>query len=119
MIIESCNSSIVRVANQLSLGADFVSSVIDFRDSSHCSIQVVWSGVDLYTGSFKLYGSLLRDESSFTDNDIDHSLYVIESGKTSKMWIYDRLSFRYVQLRWTKNTTTTGTVDLWAQGKKV
>ena len=58
------------------MGADFTSPTIDFRDSSHASVQIVWAGADLFTGSFKLYGSLLRDDSSFNDNDIDHSLYV-------------------------------------------
>ena len=53
------------------MGADFTSPTIDFRDSSHTSVQIVWAGADLFTGSFKLYGSLLRDDSSFNDNDID------------------------------------------------
>lgn len=101
------------------MAADFVSPTIDFRDSSHCAVQVMFSGLDVFTGAFSLYGSLLRDPASFPDNDIAQSLYVVQAGKVSKMWIFDRLSFRYMQLWWTANATAAGTVSIWAQGKKV
>lgn len=118
-MIEACNSSITLVAKALPLNADFTSPIIDFRDSSHAAIQAIWTPTDSTDGVFVIHGSLLRLPSSFDDNDVDNSNFIITSGVTSHLWIYKKMSFRYMQLRWKANATTTGTVDIYAMGKKV
>lgn len=119
MYANARDSCIVVVDKDLSLAGDFVSTIIDFHDSSHGSIHAIWTPSDSTAGVFVLHGSLVPAvPTSFDDNDVDKSDFVLVSPLTSHLWTYKKLSFRYMQMRWTANATTTGTVTIYAQGKR-
>lgn len=117
-MIEAFNSAVVTVGQGLSLAGDFVSSIIDFRDSGHGSIQMRWTGAVGVLGSIVIHGSNWRDPTTFDDNDVEQSSYVIAKANGSHLWSYHKLTFRYAQLRYTANGTTAGLVDIVARGNK-
>jgi len=121
MIIEATNVHRAYAAKSKPLNADFNSHVIDFRDMPMGSIQFVWSGItgDI-TGQFKIYASNFPEISSFDidGTEIDGSAFTIHNLNGSRIWIRDRLAFRYALIRYVCNTTIDGIIDIIAIGKK-
>lgn len=117
-IIIARYSSVVLIGRSIPLSADFSSNVIDFRDSSHAGVQIIWRGVDSIDGAAILHGSLLADPGTLDDNDVEDSSYIIEKVEGSHLYTYKKLSFRYAQIRWVAGTVTTGEMDIYAQGKR-
>lgn len=103
-----------------SLALDFHSQVIDFKDMSSGSVQMTWVGTDSITGTFKVYGSNSETDGTFDLNEVSDADIVVSTGSGSRIWrsVANNLSFRYVQVRWTGNGTTTGSVDITAIGKR-
>ena len=121
MIIEATNCHRSYAAKQVSLATAFASSVIDFKDMPLGSIHIFWSGIvgDL-DGVFKVYASNVPDLSSFDvdGTEIDGASIVPHNASGSRIWIRDRIGFRYALVRWTPNSITAGTGDIIAIGKK-
>lgn len=116
---KNCNRSYA--AKNKSMSMDFISDVIDFHDMPMGSIQIIWSGVaGALDCSFKLYASNLPEVSSFDidGTEIDGSEIIPHNNDGCRIWIRDRIGFRYVMIRYTKNGTTDGSVDILAYGKK-
>lgn len=121
MILEATNVNRSYAAKAQPLNADFASLVIDFKDMPMGSIHAVWAGVTgVLDGQFKIYASDFPEISSFDldGTQIDGGEFVIHNNNGSRIWIRDRLSFRYALVRYTANGVTGGTVDIVALGKK-
>jgi hypothetical protein len=116
---KNCNRSYA-IKNQ-SMGANFESLVIDFHDMPMGSIHFLWSGlVGTLDCEFKIFASNLPEVSSFDEIGtlIDCSSFVPHATSGSKIWIRDRIGFRYALVRFYKNNLTSGSVDIIALGKK-
>lgn len=123
MTIEATNCNRSFAAKAQSLAAGFDSTVIDFKDMPLGSIHIFWSsvvGATPYTGAFKIYGSNRPEVSSF-DLDgtlIDGAEITPHNANGSRLWIRERIGFRYALIRWTPGNVTSGTCDIIAIGKK-
>jgi hypothetical protein len=119
MIVEATNCNRTYAAKAKSLAVGFSSDIIDFKDMPMGSIHVFWRSVTgAFDGEFKIYASNIPDDAAFTDNEIDGAVIVIHNANGSRLWIRDRLAFRYAQVRYVPNGVTAGEVDLVAIGKK-
>lgn len=121
MIIEATNISRCYAAKAQSMGDNFESHIIDFKDMPMGSIHFLWSGiVGTIDCEFKIYASNIPDINAFDllGTEIDCAGFIPHAESGSKIWIRDRLSFRYVLVRFTKNLVSAGSVDIVALGKK-
>jgi hypothetical protein len=115
----NCNRSFA--AKDQALASSFNSLVIDFKDMPLGSIQFIWSGIiGTIDGTFKIYASNRPEVATFDPDgtEIDGSSFVPHNASGSRIWIRDRIGFRYALVRWTPNGVTAGTVDIIAMGKK-
>jgi len=98
-----------------------MAQVIDFKDMPMGVIQLIWSGgTGALDGAARIYASAVPDLVGF-DLDgtyVDCSEMTTDKAAGSKIWIRDRLSFRYALVRYTANGMTGGVVDIIALGKK-
>lgn len=120
-LIDATNCHRAYAADGVSLGADFVSHIIDFRDMPMGSIQIVWQGAGgAMDGEFTIHASNLPEESSFDEDGcvIECSEMTLGKASGSRIWIRDRLAFRYALVRYKANGTVGGTVEVIALGKK-
>lgn len=121
-IVQATNCNRSYAAKGESLGADFESLVIDFKDMPIGSIQARWSGATTPGGTFKTYVSNFPDVASFdplgTELDCGTILVDRAAGSTILLLNRDRVAFRYALVRYTAGSTVGGTVDLVAIGKK-
>ena len=117
MIIEARHTSLKKIETGLPLNSDFESNnVIDFRDSKCGTIQVVREGGDVNDGTFFLKISLLSDPNTFFK--YKGSDLTLDADCESGGWVFTDIPFRYAQVCYTRGTDTTGTVNVWATGKK-
>lgn len=119
-LIDATNCHRAYAADGVSLGADFVSHIIDFRDMPMGSIQMLWSGAVALSGTFRIYSSNIPEVSAFdpAGTELENSSFALHAASGSRMWIRHRLAFRYALVRYTANGETGGTVDIVALGKK-
>lgn len=121
MIVEATNCNRTYAAKGRSLASDFTSDVIDFKDMPMGSVQILWDGiVGALDGTWKIYCSNLPDISSFdaAGTLIDGAEITPHGASGARMWLRDRLGFRYALLRWTAGSVTAGNCDIIALGKK-
>ena len=121
MVIQATNVNRSYAAKEKSLASDFETTVIDFKDMPMGSVHAIWSGVTgTLDGEFKIYASNFADIAAFDPEgtQIDGGEFVLHNTEGSRIWIRDRLSFRYLLLRYTANGVTGGSVDIVALGKK-
>jgi len=119
MIVEATNCNRTYAAKAKSLAAAFKSDIIDFKDMPMGSVHIFWRDVTgTLTGEFKLYASNIPEDAAFDDNPIDGAVIVMHNSLGSRLWIRDRLAFRYAQVRYEPNGTTGGDCDIVAIGKK-
>lgn len=121
MTVEATNCHRAYVAKDQSLAASFVSQVIDFKDMPMGIVHIFWSGITgTIDGTFKLYASALPEISSFDPDgtEIEGASITPHNASGSRIWIRDRLSFRYCLVRYTANGITGGLCDIVAIGKK-
>ena len=84
-------------------------------------IHVFWRDiVGALDGTFKVYASAIPDLDSFDPDgtEIDGAIIVPHNLTGSRIWIRDRLSFRYALVRYTAGSITAGDCDIIALGKK-
>lgn len=114
----NCNRTYLEIGKPAS--ADFYSKIADFRDMPMGSVQVVWRNLTgSFDGEIRLYASNLPEDDSFFDGgEIDGAIIPINSASGNRMWIRDRLGFRYLQARFVKNGITGGEIDIVGLGKK-
>ena len=121
MTVEATNCNRTYAAKAQSMEALFSSDVIDFKDMPMGAIHVLWTGITgALTGTFKIYASNLPDPSSFDvdGTEIDQAVITPHNATGSRIWIRDRLSFRYALVRYTPVGITGGLCDIIAIGKK-
>jgi hypothetical protein len=121
MIIEATNCNRSYVEKAKTLASNFESNVIDFKDMPMGAIHFLWSNiVGAVDCTFKIYASNLPDISSFDVDGclVDCGSFVVHNTNGSRIWIRDRLAFRYAMIRFEKNSVTSGSVDIIAIGKK-
>jgi hypothetical protein len=121
MTLAATNCNRVFAAKAQSLAVDFVSEVIDFRDMPMGSVQARWVGVTgALTGAFTVLASNFPEVDSFDLEGcrIDGAEWTLHAVAGSRLWLRDRLAFRYALVAYKANGTTGGSVDLIALGKK-
>lgn len=121
MHVEATNCHRAYAAKGAAMNAAFESLVVDFKDMPMGAIHFRWSALTGgLTGSFKVYASCFPDVASFDvdGTEIDGAVVTPHNASGSRIWIRDRLSFRYGLVRWTPGGVTGGTVDIVAIGKK-
>jgi len=101
-----------------SLASDFRSSVGDLKEMTHGFVQAFYSGYDNFDGTFELFVS-----GFFCGNDDVMSRYPcsaapIDVGCSSLGWNLIAAGYRFIQIRYTANSVTTGTVTIKAIGKR-
>jgi hypothetical protein len=116
--LDATNTNRAFFAKDEALSSAFSSPIADFRDMPMGSVQVVWQGAAGTTGAFTLHASNFPEISTFDDNAIPCSEIIIDKEAGSHLWVYERLAFRYMQLRYTPNGETTGVFSAIALGKK-
>ena len=121
MIVEATNCNRTYAEKQKSLADDFESAVIDFKDMPMGSIQFIWSGI---TGALdsvlKIYCSNTPELVGFDPDgtQIDGAEFSPHNTDGARIWIRDKVAFRYALVRYFKNGTTGGALDIIAIGKK-
>lgn len=122
MTIEATNINRSYAAKAQSLAADFESAVIDFKDMPMAAIHCKWTGAAgaSLDGTFKIYASNFPELDSFDPEGtlIDGADFPVHNANGGRIWIRERLAFRYALVRYTKGSMTAGTVDIVAIGKK-
>ncbi len=121
MIIEATNVNRSYAAKAQSLASSFETSVIDFKDMPMGSIHFMWaSATGTIDGLFKIYASNFPEVASFDvdGTEIDGSEFSLHAASGSRIWIRDRLAFRYALVRYTAGGVSGGAVDIVALGKK-
>ena len=83
------------------------------------SVQIIWSGITgTPNGFIKLFASNIPNDAAFDGCEIDGAIFSLNQTSGSRIWIRDRLAFRYLQARFTKVGITGGSIDIIALGKK-
>jgi len=122
MTIEATNCHRAYAAQGVDASADFDSLIVDFKDMPMGSVHFFWRNLSgsLDASSFKLFASNLPDIEFFDPEgtDIDGSEIVPHAANGSRIWIRDRLGFRYFLVRWTAGSVVSGEIDIVAIGKK-
>lgn len=113
----SRNLQLTKVLEGQSLGVDFESPLIDFKEMNSGFIQaVVTTNPTLFTGEFLIKVSLLCEEDSFVP--YPGSTRTLNDSCNNFGWEFCCLAFRYARVCYTANTTTDGVVDIWARAKR-
>ena len=116
-IISSRNLELTEVLRNQSLGSDFMSPLIDFKEMNAGFIQVVTTEApSLMVAEFDVKVSLLCDESTFSPYPA--SLRKYSSACNNFCWEFCCLSFRYARVCYTANGTLDGLVDIYARAKR-
>lgn len=111
------NNSLVVVEKDKSITADFKSKLIDFNEMNTATIQAVVSGADVNDGTFSLEVSLICDLTSFIPYaGSERSLS--DDCPTNFGWEYRSFPWRYVRVCYSHGTATTGTVTIYARGRR-
>lgn len=122
MTTEATNCHRAYAAKDADASLNFESEVIDFKDSPMGSVHIFWRGLSgsLVNSSFQLFASNLPDVQSFDPDgtEIDGSEIEPHAADGSRIWIRDRLGFRYLMVRWTAGDVVDGEIDIIAIGKK-
>lgn len=115
-IILARNLKLAVVEEAIPITADFVSQLIDFKEMNTATIQAVVSGADVNDGTFSLEVSLICDPTSFIP--YPDSLRSMSAGCSNFGWEYRAFPWRYVRVVYTHGSDTTGTVTIYARGKR-
>lgn len=109
------NTSLVRIADSVPLSADFVSDIIDFKEMNSGTIQLVIDGADVHDGVFTLKQSILCEPNTFAKYP-DGTLEM-DAGCPNLAANIESIPFRFMLVEYTRGTTTTGTVSIYARAK--
>lgn len=114
-IIIARNLALAVIEKDKPVDADFKSNIIDFKEMNTATIQAIVTGADANDGEFSLEVSLICDENSFVPYpESDRTL----ASCTNFGWEYRSFPWRYVRLCYTANSVSTGTVTIYARGKR-
>lgn len=115
--LTSRNLELTKIGSDISLGSDYKSPLIDFKEMNAGFIQVVTTTPPtVFTGEFSITVSLLCEESSFVP--FPDSQRLLDASCNNFGWNFCCLAFRYARVCYTANTTTDGIFDLYARAKR-
>lgn len=115
MAVTARNNSLTVVEKDKSMSADFYSQLIDFNEMNTIAIQAITQGTDATDGTFLIQVSLICDESSFVTLEGSSR----ELGTCANFgWEYRLFPWRYARVCYVANSTTTGTVTIYARGRR-
>ncbi len=119
-VLNTTNCNRTYIAKDIALTSSFYSKIADFKDMPMGSIQIFWRSVTgTLDGQITLYASNLHEDDTFFDGgELDGAVIPITSANGNRIWLRERLAFRYLQARFVPNGITGGTVDIVALGKK-
>lgn len=119
-IIDTTNCHRAYITKDVAMNAVHKSHIADFRDMPMGSVQVVWTGAagTSIDGSVQFYGSNLPEEWTFDDNPLECAEILVAATQGAKLWIRERIGFRYLQARYTPGNIVAGSLSIIALGKK-
>jgi hypothetical protein len=102
----------------LTLSADAQSTAVDCRYYDRFSYQLDWSG--LATTTSTIIPQVSNDGSTWADleNIWDTVKYTLDATSGTQVWIFTEAPARYVRLKYTAETNTTGTGTLLFEGQR-
>jgi hypothetical protein len=116
-VIDVRNTTLRKVAEGVSLGGDFKSDIIDFKEMNNAFLQAVTtSAPDALDGVFSLVVSLLCEDDTFVP--YPDSERTLNADCNNFGWHFCCVPFRYARVCYTANSVTTGTVDIYARAKR-
>lgn len=116
-IVTSRNLELSEVDLGVSLGADFDSKIIDFKEMNSGFIQVVTtSNPSNLSGKFHVKVSLLCNETTFVT--YPNSERFLNDSCNNFGWEFCCLAFRYAKIFYVANSTTDGLIDIYARAKR-
>jgi len=115
-IITSRNLELSEILKDQSLGVDFDSPIIDFKEMNAAFIQAVVTNPSLLTGEFVIKVSIVCDPATFVP--YPGSSRTLNGSCNNFGWEFCCVAFRYAMICYTSNTTTDGVVDLYARAKR-
>jgi len=116
-ILPTRNTALIHVAKSQSLGVNFESDIIDFKEMNVAFIQTVQSvAPNNLTGVFSLVVSLLCQEDTFVP--YPDSERTLNADCNNFGWSFCCVPFRYARVCYTANTVTSGTIDIYARAKR-
>jgi hypothetical protein len=122
MTVTPRNCNRAYAAQGQSLAADFTSQVIDFHEMPMGSIQAVWRGASgaPLDGTFRIYVSNLPELETFDPEGclVAGAEFTVHNATGSRIWIRERIGFRYALVRYTAGNMSDGVVDLVAIAKR-
>lgn len=118
MIVDVRNTALKEILTSQSLGTDFSSPIIDFKEMNTALIQAITTvQPSIFDGKFTLYVSLLQDESTFFP--YPDSERILNSECNNFGWAFPHgLPFRYAMLWYNANNVVDGTVEVYARAKR-
>lgn len=115
-VVITRNTTLMKVGS-FSLGSDFKSDLIDFKEMNNAFIQAVeTSAPDNFSGEFSIVVSILCDETTFTP--WPDSERFLNSDCNNFGWSWCCVPFRYARVCYTANSVTTGSIDIYARAKR-
>lgn len=114
-IISARNLKLAVVERDKPVTADFISKIIDFKEMNTATIQAIISGADANDGTFHLEVSLICDPDSFV---IYPGSERDETECSNFGWEFKQSAWRYARVVYTHGSNTTGTVTIYARGKR-
>lgn len=101
-----------------SLGSDFRSKVGDLKEMTMGFVQAFYSGHDALDGEFELFVSGFFCGDDDVMSRYPCSNFSIDAGCASLGWNLISAGYRFIQIRYTANNVTAGTVVIKAIGKR-
>lgn len=116
-IVSSRNLELTEVEQGISLGSDFESKLIDFKEMNAGFIQIVTrENPTLYQGKFEIKVSLICDDTTFVP--YPNSARDVNADCNNFGWEFCCLTFRYAMVCYTANGSTDGIADIYARAKR-
>jgi len=110
------HTSLVKIGEfDLSDDTNPLSDILDFKEMTSGTIQIVVEGADMNDGSFKLYQSILCAESSFAE--YPGGVLAMDSGCPNLAANISHIPFRYMRVQYNRGSDTTGTATIYARAK--
>ena len=111
------NAHLIKVQTGIDLTSDFTSDLMDFKEMNVGAIQgIISTGGTADTGTFQLEVSLHCDPDTFIV--VPSSDRQECAGKQAFGWEICCVAWRYWRVCYTADGTPSGTVDLWATGRR-
>jgi hypothetical protein len=112
----------LKEATTNNMNADFISDVIDFKEMVVGSIQVMWDGNNADDATIVVEATnFVEHENSFDEIDCSEVTLDDDGSKAqrkTKLFNLGIIGWRYARVKYFHGSNTTGSISVWALGKK-